>query len=434
MIAPSKNCLQEDVYKQIKKLDLCSIPVEEAAKQNGLEVPAHYPTISKENHCVAMSLDFIKQFQENENIQVTAKAMEHGANEDCARCSTVYHALLNTNDNAKVDGDVLLGKLRNAAANLLGLRSEKEMILDMPLREMVDHLKNKTENGEYLIKLPRHIVAVIKNSDGLFLYDPNQGTINLTNCEPSFISFLEKYKIHRTETLAIVKIERQQTKSYHEGCVKEKISSTWDAPPLLSKKPLNDRWEIAALTFRGKTFNFVKDKHSGYIYNDNTTKLLRFKFCLLTPRNLIDAAARTTYHVAMTIFNVLKIPFALVKGREQFYNCVKRIKTSAADIFRAPLFGVLGTFAAFYGIFKPYEGRALYGYLERSLNRQNYEVDRFSKYYVAPCFVPLNYNLHDKQDEGATISVLKTFTLRSTGLKKRFLFDLFCGWTKSCCG
>lgn len=433
LIAPSCNLLQPVVFHARESIDSSFLDLATIAKQNGLKGPAQYKAAPVTNHCVSMSLNFIKQFVAHRNIEQAAEAMRHGADQDCARCSMAYEALRHTNMYAEEGEAVVLDKLRNSIANICGLSLDKEWNLHMPLTEMLDYLKNKLTAGEYLIRLPGHIVSLIKNEQGLFLYDSNQGTFDLIKAGESwFIKFLEKYRINFSEHLTIIQVNQKKSES---GKIKfyerKEIKSECDLPPQLKYKPTipaSDRWEIAEFTFRDKTYNFVKDKLTGLIYNDNSKKMIHFKFFLLTFRNLVDTLARTVYHVAMAAFNALKLPLIKVKERKAV---LKTIEHSIKDIFRAPLYGIVGTGVAFYGIFRPYEGRKVYGYLERCLNRQNDRVNWHSKYYAAPCFVPLNFNVEDRNDEGQTIEILKKYAIRSQSFNNRFLFDLFCGWTKA---
>lgn len=435
LIAPSRNLLQPAVFHARKPIDVSSLDLATISKQNGLRDAAQFKAAPVTNHCVSMSLNFIKNFTAHRNIEQAAEAMRHGANQDCARGSMAYEALRHANMYAEEGESALLDKLRNSAANAYGLSLDRELNLNMPLIEMLDYLKNKLAAGEYLIRLPGHIVSLIKNEQGLFLYDSNQGTFDLIKAgEPWFIKFLEKYRINVNERLTLIKVSQKQTESGKtEFYERTEIKSERDLPPQLKYKPFSpasDRWEIAEFTFRDKTYNFVKDKLTGLIYNNNSKKLVHFKFILLTLRNMVmvDTTARTVYHVAMAAINLLKLPFIKVQERRA---ALKTIIQSTKDIFRAPLYGIVGTGVAFYGIFRPYEGRKVYGYLERCLNRQNDRINWYSKYYVAPCFVPLNFNVEDRNDEEQTMEVLKKYAIRSQSFNKRFLFDLFCGWTKA---
>lgn len=440
LIAPSRNLLQPEVYHARESIDISSIDIPTIAKQNGLQELTHYKIVPMTNHCVSMSLNFIKNYVISTNIVQAADAMKDGADEDCARCSMAYEALQQANMYSEKGEEVLLDQLRNSAANIFGLSLEKEFILNMPLPEMLHYLKNKLVTGEYLIRLPGHpghVVTLIKNEKGLFLYDANQGTVDLTKAgELWFFRFLEKYKINFTECLNVIKVQNRTLDTQIKPYEKNEIVSEHELPPQLkysSLESLSDRWQIAEFFFRDKTYCFVKDMNTGLIYNDNSQKMVRNKFCLLTPRNMVDTTARTVYHVARTAINLLKLPFSLVHGRKKAFESISKIKRSACDIIRAPVFGIMGTCVAFYGIFKPYEGRRLYGFLERSLNRQNERVDWFSKYYVAPCFVPLNFNVEveDLNNEKKTMEILKKYVIKSQSFNKRFMFDLFCGWTRA---
>lgn len=436
LIGTSRNLIQAEIFQSRNSINVASLDLVNISEKNGLKEPVHYPPVAITNHCVSMSLNFIKNYVTHQDIEQAANVMHNGANEDCVRCSIAYEGLRQTNQFHAEGEENLLAKLRNSVANMCGFSLAQEYNLNMPLSEMFDYLKNKLDKGEYLIRLPGHIITLIKNEQGFFLYDSNQGTIDLNKAEePWFVSFLEKYRINFSEQLTVIKVcQKLEDSLIAMPYERQEIVSEHDLPPQLGYKPLNsasDKWEIAEFKYRGKTYNFVKDKQTGLIYNDNPKKMIHFKFCLLAGRNMLDNTARTAYHIASTAINVLKLPFCMVRGKEKTYECLRRIRLSTEDIFRTPLYGVVGTCVAFYGILKPYEGRKLYGYLERCLNRQNDHVDWFKKYYVAPCFVPLNFNVEDINDEKQTIEILRKYAIRSEGYNKRFLFDLFCGWTKA---
>nr|MBA3817150.1 hypothetical protein [Parachlamydiaceae bacterium] len=370
LIAPSRNLLQAEVFLNRESIDLSCIDLATVAHENGLKEPFKCKVVSMTNHCVAMSLNFIKNFFSNPNIEQVAKEMENGADEDCARCSLAYDTLREANTYSDEGEEQLLGQLRNSAANVCGLSLGNELNLNMSLGEMNEYIKDKLTPGKYLIRLPGHVVALIKNEQGLFLYDSNQGTIDLTKAgQEWFLTFLEKYRINFSEQLIIIKVVEKRDAQRPELWEREEILSERDTPPQLvypsenkfldpssenkSINPLLDEWEIAEFKFRDKTYGFLRDKQTGLIYNNNSKKILRIKFCLLTPRNIVETALRTIYHVAQTAFNLLKLPFCAVAGRRKALECISKIKRSSSDIFRAPLYGVAGTIVALYGLIKP---------------------------------------------------------------------------------
>lgn len=439
-IAPSCNLLESNAFKKRKTIDLSSIDVKTIAQQNGLNVPTQFKAASITNHCVSMSLSFIKKISDQQTIEQAAQDLQNGADEDCARCSIAYTALYEANKNSPEISEVLLNKLRKAAANIFDLSFENEINLNMPLIEMSDYLNNQLKCGKYLICLPGHLVTLIKNEKGLFLYDPNQGTMNLAkNDDQTFVHFLEKYKIQFSEHLTLIKVadkqrDFRQVKTYQA----EEILSLKDQkqPPKLKFRPFSpssNKWTFVDLTFRDKNYPFIKNQLNGLIYNGDPKNLIRFKCCVLILRSLIDTPIRIVYHIAMSMISALKLPFCVFLARKNAIECTNKLKSSLSDIFRAPLYGIAGVGAAFYGVFKPYEGRELYGYLERCLNRQNDHVNWHSKYYAAPCFVPLNFGAINRNDETETIAILKKFVIKIQNIHISYIFQAFCGWTKSVC-
>lgn len=433
LIAPSRNLLQSSVFKDREAIDLSTIDFPTISMQNGLQPPVQYKSASATNHCVSMSLDFIKKARAYESLELAAETMKDGADADCALCSMAYDALLEANMYSSDTEEVLLDKLRSAAANVCGLSLGKEITLNMSPKEILSYLKNKMEPGEYIIRLPGHVASLIKNDKGLFLFDANQGTIDLAKAGDVWVmDFFAEYRINISERLTLIKVQGNQLDELESNC-KEEIMSEHDLPPELKYRPLeqvSDRWEIAEFTHQDKTYHFVKDKLTGLIYNDNSQKAIRIKFALLIPRNIVENTLRTVYHTAMTAINLLKLSFSIVRGREKRLDCIERIKQSSRDILRVPILGIVGAFIAIYGVIKPYEGRRLYGRLERSLNRQNDHVNFFKKYYIAPCFIPVNFNSNGT-DEDQIKEALKKYVIKMEGFNKHFMYNLFRGCFKT---
>lgn len=426
LIAPSRNLIQYGVLgarEQLKRTNPREIS--KLAQQCGLIAPFQFEAPSLVNHCLPMSLGFIKKFRENHSVNEAASSMSAGADKWCAKISMEYDALWkekrrslhHLNPRNAVDEDPFLSNLRRFTAARFHLSFDKQLTLQMQVFEMIDYLKNQLSQGEYLIKLSNHVIALVKQEGRLYLFDANQGTIDLTkNCDQWLKEFLEKYSIDFSEALCLFRIsELTDPFDQEEVTVLSKVKEG----PKLDEEKISERWTRLKFFFRGKTYNYIRDEQTHLIYNDNSIRLLCFKFCLLTPRNMIDASVRTIYHIAMTVINLLKLPFASLKGREQALDCLGRVIRSALDIFRAPTYGLICTLVSLCGIFKPYKGRALYGFLERCLNRQNNDlVDWSSKYYVAPCFVPLNVNLENLTDEDKTINILKRCAIKKEVVEK----------------
>src|SRR5262249_2727210 len=153
------------------------------------------------------------------------------------------------------------------------------------------------------------------------------------------------------------------------------------------------RWGTVVFNWRGTNHRFVKDNENHHIYNDDEEYVVRFKCLLLSAGTMVGAACRMIYHVAHLAIHTGSLPYHALQGNKQLVKTLAKVKLVASEILRAAAFGLLATAAALYGVILPYTGRRLYNYFERCLNRQTEHVDRKEKFYLAECFIPLNFNV-----------------------------------------
>ncbi len=314
------------------------------------------------------------------------------------------------------------------------LAFSKELTLHYPLHEILPYLENELVAGEYLIPLTQYAVTLLKDEQGkIHLFDPNYGTIDLSadDSKAWFLALLQNHKIHLIETLSLLKINHSQIGNQ---ALPENIEIAFpEEKPKLTFEKGPDRWGVAAFTWRAKTIHLPWDCQTGYIYNHDSKNLLRAKCFLLIPRTWIDTTLRTIYHAAMAVFRTLALPLTLIQNRQKTQEQLRKIGQAVADIFRAPLYALMGTFSALYGLFKPLDGRRLYGYFERCLNRQQEDLPLPKKHYVAPCFKP--WNFASRHDAAATIENLKQISLRLKYFTGHTAVEMLCGWRHAlpCC-
>ncbi len=153
------------------------------------------------------------------------------------------------------------------------------------------------------------------------------------------------------------------------------------------------RWGKVVFRLHDVQFAYIRDTITHDIYNDDTLGIMRFKCACLIPATAVFVVARSIYNAVEAIFRGFRLD-----GFQQ--SC------------RSIYYGTLALASACYGIVNPYEGRRLYNYCERVYHHNEVLVDRRSHFYLAPCFVPLNYNLPDKADQEMSIQALKNFVLR----------------------
>lgn len=429
-IAPSRNLLSKPAFA-VRRQVCSDAKLQSIVKEQNLlfsETSHHF--VPLKNHCVSMSLHFLRKYRDVKNIQTAANYMREGATEECAKTTAIYSRLFDSNVDyvdASVSNDEFLYQLRQVLAKSIDLVFSEEIRLHYPLERIFPFLEQTLPCGEYIIPLPFHVVAMVKDDKGeLYLFDPNQGTIRLNNetGKKWFLDLLRKYRVHLTETLPLLKVSEYHT-GQNSSLKKSEINFEGEKPRLEFENG-KDRWGTAIFHWRGQTYRLPWDSKKGHIYNCDPLKLVRIKCLLLVPRAVTDTTIRIVYHVAMSIFRTLALPFALVQGKEKTQLQMQKIAVSVSDIFRGMFYGILGGCAAFYGIFKPFDGRRLYGYFERSLNRQNQHINFREKYYVAPCFTPCNFTV--ETDELETKEALKKLILRDQYLKSIPAVEMFFGW------
>lgn len=154
-----------------------------------------------------------------------------------------------------------------------------------------------------------------------------------------------------------------------------------------------NRWGKAHFSWNDARFTYVRDTITHDIYNDDTAGIIRFKCACLIPATAAYAIARSVSIFVEALFNGFQLD-----GFQQ--------------ALRGMYYGALALASACYGVVNPYEGRRLYTYCERTYHGDEVHVDRRTHFYLAPCFVPLNYNLFDKADKEMSVQALKNFVYR----------------------
>ena len=413
VIAPSRNLLNKEAFAQRQQVFLTDQKLQQILNNQQLSFPTEFKEpLPLKDHCVAMNLHFVKKYRASQDITTAATAMKDGCSVECGKTTLFYNRLFDENvyrvENQEEVGQ-FLHHMREITANSIDLMFSEEIDLNLPIMEILPSLENDMAPGEYLIPLNSHVISLIKDDQGkLYIFDPNHGTIDLTHESGKqwFVNLLKSHHVHMTENLILLRIAQYQENlpfQYSEIAMQDLTE--------LSFEKGRGRWGTAVFQWRGKTFHLAWDSQTGQIYNGDSKLMVRAKCLGLVPKTLADAACRTIYHLALTTLNVLTLPLARVEGKKKFLHQTRKIKRCAFDIFRAPLYGILGTSVALYGIFKPFEGRRLYGQIERRLNRQNAGVSFSKKYYSARCFTPLNFG---SIDDEMTINRIKKLILYNT--------------------
>lgn len=435
LIAPAINLLNPETFDVRNQSNAIDEKVQQIVSDQGLFIPPTFlQPFSITNHHLSMALHFAKSFRQTKNLQFSAQLMQKGANLPCAQTTAIYTELYEANlpaaHAAQVTQKDYVSKMRGTLANTLDLSFICEMTLRYPFNEIFPYLYAHLKPGEYVIPLIDHIVTLVKDQNGsLALFDPENGTLDLN--KPSgrewFKDLLQKHKVHINESLSLLKIVDYQVENpQYIDQVEIKFN---EPPPSLSFKKCKGRWGTAIFRWRGHTTTLPWDRHTGHIYNKDSPNLIRAKCSLLIPRTWIDTSIRVIYHLARTALQLLSLPFALFQEKQHALEKLRKISESAQDIFRTPFYGLLGTFAAFYGLFKPLDGRRLYAHFERCLNRQKDHVDFSKKHYAAPCFKP--WNLGVEKNKLATIENLKRTSLQLEYFQGQPIVELFCGWRRA---
>lgn len=441
LIAPSRNLLSPEAFSKRHDVPVLDEKIKQTIQDHQLVVPSKSPhALQLSSHCLAASMHFLQRYRKEHRIQPVADSMKNGVDVESAQTTGLYNQLMRVNPRVFSDETaekVGSYRIQKVLAKNIGLSLNSEMVLNYPIQEIVPYVKAKLPPGEYLIQFPKHVMALVKDDQGnVFVFDPNQGTVDITGKagEQWFVQLLKSYRVHVDEVLSLNKLEGADNGK--DKVFESTVINYEEAPPELKYVPGKGRWGVAQFTWRGKTLQLPWDSKTGYIYNNNSMKLLRAKFFMLTPRMWIDTSLRVIYHTALAVLKTLVMPIAIAKRRGQSH--LKSIAASVGEIFRAIIFGVVGCAVSFYGFFKPLDGRRIYGHLERTLNRQNHQVDIRVKYYIAPCFKPVNFGLNKESEadkHAGNIKVLKGFFLRSENFKGSSVAEIFLGWRKAlpCC-
>lgn len=407
LIAPSRNLLTKNAFAQRKQSVFVDEKIQRVVENQQLFFsPVIDASLPLSEHCVSMSLHFLKNYRTSHDLKAAALSMKDGCDTECGKTSLFYNQLFEENAPTVFSFEEqcqYLHHVRETTANTLDLMFSEEIAVNKSLPDILSYMKNELPSGEYIIPLQSHVIALVKDEQGsLYVFDSNQGTLDLKTegSKKYFQGLLKKHRIHLHESLLFMKVSQLQENLPY--------NSTWveydDDDVKLTYEKGEDKWGTAVFKWRGKTYRFPWDSENNHIYNDDPKSIIRAKCLLLVPKTLVDATCRTVYHTVLTALNVLTLPLARVKSKRNFLHQIIKIKRAAQDIFRSPLFGVAGSCLALYGLFKPLDARKYYGRLERRLNRQNARVIFAKKYYSARCFVPLNFG---SNDEEVTIRMLK---------------------------
>lgn len=389
-IAPSHNQLAANVSLTLPTFQYLDQKVAEVAAKNGLKAPSkdHFMPVQTKNHCVSMSLRFI-QHVNGASLEEAAAKMVNGADKTSALGTNLYMALYNAQDKSTID----LHKIKSAVAQYFGLSFEEQRTLKMPLEMMCDHFLNELSEGKYLISFPHHVVVIVKEKNGrLCLFNPDKGTYELDR--DRLKDLFVRNKVYNDEKLILHRVVNHPISECKHTEI-DKLES-WDKIHL-SYLPSADRWTNARLKFRGKTYQFVYDTEKGFFYNNDSKALIRLKCAVLCPRVILENTIRVIYHLAKGVFHLLIGAYHKAKKDFMF--------TGRLLFYSLPAVG-----ATLHGLIKPYEGRSLFGYWERSINGQNKKTSLHTAHYVAPCFTPLNFN--ESRDEPSNKHALKKHVLR----------------------
>jgi hypothetical protein len=132
-----------------------------------------------------------------------------------------------------------------------------------------------------------------------------------------------------------------------------------------------------------KVPQFIIDQTTGRRYLNESRKVVGIKCFLLT---LATPCVHPVASIANVAYRILKLisfsHFWINKGGEAKYNFKARLADAGIDLLRivATPISIIGLeLAAFYGCFRPYDGRKLYASIERAT---------YGNFIIAPCFQP----------------------------------------------
>lgn len=377
--------------------------------EHNLHLPSTFPKAEPNDYCLAMSLQWLNEYVKVPDIMMAHTAVVRQIEATCAGARLARGLYLeNKSKFTEAEQANFLFGIRATIARSYRLYFSQECKLKMPADEMCHHLERTLAAGEYLLSTDGLEAALIKKPSGeLYLFSPSTGVVNLTQNKKYLLNLLVKHKVHLNENLFLYKVQNSVT-----TCERAEISS----PQMLSQPELvfensQARWGRAVFTWRGKTYRFVVDNIRHDIYNSDSPSVVRFKCALLTVGTPLTAVCRSLSHLAKVTIHTASLPYRAFQGREPFVNELVKIKLAVSNIFRTLGLATAGVATALYGVVKPYEGRRLYGHFERCLNRQTTRVDRKETFYLADCFIPLNFNVADKQNRDIQIAQLKKAVL-----------------------
>jgi len=441
IIAPAPNCLIADSVKIDDVLTAFDDKIQQIIHDSSqpLFPPNNnqsFPSLS--HHCVAMSLHFIKRFRQNNHLEAAALTMLSGGDLECSQTSLIYNGFYHANIDKYPDLSEISfrHRIKNATAKTLDL--ELELIqINYPFEHLLSFLTENLPQGEYVLSLPTHDCALIKDEKGaISLFNPGIGTILLSGKqeEEYFLSLLKSNNIHLSEDLLLFKIyDCDLTNPKNFNAINVEYDEK-EANLIIKKNDKSDSWNTAVFEWRDNRYYFPIHQETGLIYNDDSKSLIRKKCLLLVPRTIIDTTARTICHIVITIFSFFKLISVVVLRQDSIVikKEFHKLEESFCDVFRSPIYGIFLTLTAAYGIFNPLSGRHFYSSLERKLNRQEGSVSFSTKYYSAPCFNPWNLK---GVDHIRSIQQIKELVLRRKYLELNFCVDLMSGWRRafSCC-
>ncbi len=149
-------------------------------------------------------------------------------------------------------------------------------------------------------------------------------------------------------------------------------------------QPIN-RWELC---LKGGTWSdgepkYLIDQTTGRPYWNETMSCVRQKCILLALATPLVHLAAAIKYIACRIFKLITAAYFRMSPAEGTSCTFKaQVKEAAKDlirIFTAPIALIALELSAFYGIYSPYNGRKLYGSLERL---------QYDDFILAPCFQP----------------------------------------------
>lgn len=137
------------------------------------------------------------------------------------------------------------------------------------------------------------------------------------------------------------------------------------------------RWKSVEYTKKDNHFYFVQDTETKEVYNQDSKTTIRLKAVRLVLATPVAYLARAVHNVACG-----------------------RLYEAASSLY----YGFLASYAAFYALKNPYEGRKRFAEIERAYHGDELYLDRRSNFYIAACFQPINYNV--RCDSKETVKII----------------------------